>query len=158
MLENAEIEIKTNPESEGASQFNAAQYLNERLLGIAMIGRINGCVSLPYLAQKIQSLVSEIKNFRQNLLKYLQQQQGGDIPQQQQINLSIMHEKLFWLFQFLGYTLADDPCKEQAKIPNILIASNRNGDILEKYIYPMFEWIEFENECILNILIITIEF
>ena len=153
MLLNSEIEIKTNPSGESSSQFNDAQYINERLLGMAMIGRINGNNCLPYLASKIQLIVSEIKKFKINLSQYWSStsNNGHEIPPQQLINLTIMHEKLYWLFQFLGYTLADDPSREQAKIPNILITNNNDkSDILVKSIYPMFEWIQFENDCILN--------
>eukprot|EP01084_Bolivina_argentea_P099348 178595_1 len=109
----------SNEEEEEEEQYRDEDYLNERLIGMAMIGRINARHVLPYLSSKIEAILTQFAQFRVDFVAH-----NHRMPSEQQLILHTMHEELFWLFQFLGYTLADDPRREQTKIPNILIAND----------------------------------
>eukprot|EP01083_Nonionella_stella_P160132 523163_1 len=134
MISNAVDEI-ANPSNQEEEQYRDEDYLNERLIGMAMIGRINARHVLPYLSSKIEAILTQFAQFRVDFVAH-----NHRMPSEQQLILHTTHEELFWLFQFLGYL----PRREQTK--NILVAND--DDILVRAIYPMFEWIKLENECI----------
>lgn len=156
-----DIECDANEEAEWET-------INERLLGLAVMGRMDCRRSLPMLASTMSSIVAEMKTFKHQLAQFVaastsnsNQNRNGNqnpngnelqirIPDAQRQRLEVMKERLFWTLHLLGYTLADDPYSEAATIPNMLIqrsAEEENRCLVES-ILPLFEWMEFESGCI----------
>ena len=158
--DGADIECDGDAVNEEEAEWEAT---NQRLLGLAVIGRMDCRRTLPMLAQTARAILGDFKAFKEQLAQFVAERGGtanGNalsggaivIPEAQRRRLEVMKERLFWAQQLLGYTLADDPYSETAAIPNLLIqrSEEEQNRCLVESILPLFEWMEFESGCIVD--------
>ncbi|ETO24981.1 hypothetical protein RFI_12162 [Reticulomyxa filosa] len=98
------------------SQFYDTLHVHDRLTMLGNLGRTSAQCSILFLYEESIKRVRQIMDFYH----------GQSTEQINDVKMAVIHEQLWWLFQMLGYLLADDCDGETPTIPIMLLNVNKN--------------------------------